>query len=372
MAEVFIPKEVEKILGMDIKSLYGYQSIKGDIGLELEFEGEKLPKSNSELGPWWQYHEDHSLRGHDNAEYVLRKPIAFDDVPPALEHLWQVFEEYNSSFDESNRTSVHVHLNVLDFHMNRLASFIALYVIVEEILTEWCGDHRVGNLFCLRVKDAPAIMKRMKEYIQFDGRNEISDNLHYAAMNLNAVQKFGSLEFRTLRGVDNPETVQQWVNILRRLYELSSEYKDPREIIWSFSGNGPVSFFELVLGEHAETLVKDTGWTLEQVKTSTYEGVRHAQDLCFCRDWSVFEALEVKKDPFGRSSKKVAQNLMQAAQAATEPALPPENPFEAFVQSVQPYHTQPVFVGTGISAPAQTLEVSDNGWFFPEGPDDED
>ena len=72
---------------------------KGHVGLEIECEGNKLPIPNGAHGahspvnifglPKWAYVHDGSLRGKANAEYVLRKPISFDDVPTAVNDLYK-------------------------------------------------------------------------------------------------------------------------------------------------------------------------------------------------------------------------------------------------------------------------------------------
>src|SRR5690606_38923194 len=117
--------------------------------------------------------------------------------------------------------SVHVHLNCQNFLINRLASFSALYFVLEEVLTEWCGEYRVGNLFCLRTKDAPAIVENLIDFIKADGGISFSNGLHYSGFNISALRKFGSIEIRTMRGTDNKELIQEWINILERLYVLS-------------------------------------------------------------------------------------------------------------------------------------------------------
>lgn len=300
---------------------------KGQIGLEIEVEGNKFPKPPGHEGTHeprilpgskvWSYVHDGSLRGEDNAEYVLTRPIQFDAVDAALRELWGHFADYGSILDESNRTSVHVHLNCQDFHLNRLTAFMALYFTFEEILTEWCGDHRVGNLFCLRAKDAPGIITQMKRFIQKDGSGPLSDSLHYSALNGQALAKFGSLEVRTLRGCRDPETILEWVQVLRRLYDMSASYDDPRGICDAFSAGGPISFFEEMLGDEAGVIRAGLNWDDDRLRDSLYEGVRLAQDLCYCRDWSQFKPVDIRPDPFGRSPKATMQGL----QAATSPVV---------------------------------------------------
>jgi hypothetical protein len=47
--------------------------------------------------------------------------------------------------------------------------------------------------------------------------------LKYSALNLTAIQKFGTLEYRALQGTVEPHTIQAWVNILLAIKELAKE-----------------------------------------------------------------------------------------------------------------------------------------------------
>jgi hypothetical protein len=52
--------------------------------------------------------------------------------------------------------------------------------------------------------------------------------------------------------------------------------------------------------------------TDDEVRDSMYEGIRLAQDLCYCRDWDLFLPMEYKQDPFGRKPERVLNNLAAA------------------------------------------------------------
>lgn len=316
----FVRREAQPQAGFSIGVLLNKQPVKGDVGIEIEVEGKRLPKGE-DVPPPWAFHNDGSLRGEDNAEYVLQSPLPFEAVPEAVDALWAKFREKNSVIDDSNRTSVHIHLNCQDFHLNRLTAFAALYFTVEDILTHWCGEHRVGNLFCLRAKDAPAIISQFRQFIKSDGRTRLSEHLHYAGLNGNALTKFGSLEIRTLRGVSDPAVILDWIGILERLYKLSGEFKDPRDICALFSAEGPFSFFQSVLGEKGDKVRQDIGWNYDQIQDSMYEGIRLAQDLCYCRDWDLYEEMKLKADPFGRDPRKVLKSLNTQAGGLAAPVM---------------------------------------------------
>lgn len=303
--------------------ILGNKETEGDVGLEIEVEGNKFPKPEGyeetkkpvklSKTKAWSYVEDGSLRGEDNAEYVLTSPIKFSEIPLAAADLFTRLKEYGSVFDDSNRTSVHVHLNCQKFHFNRLAAFAAVFFAVEEILTEFGGEHRVGNLFCLRGVDAPRIVGNIRDFIASDGEIPLHDIMHYAGFNPHALMKHGSVEIRHMRGPSSYDDVQlivDWVSILQRLYEVSESFVDPREAVALFSSGGPLSYFDTLLGDKAEMVRKSVGWSDAQISEAMYRGIRLAQQIVYCRDWSEFKPAELKPDPFGRDIGKVAQKMV--------------------------------------------------------------
>lgn len=303
----FVEKQQSPSVGLPVVAILNKKSEKGQVGLEIEVEGKNIPKEN--LPSQWKYVVDHSLRGEENGEYVLAKPLMFSEIPKALDDLWEVFKKSDTKFDDSNRTSVHVHVNCQDFCLNRVAAFLALWYSVEEPLTEFCGPYRVGNLFCLRGIDAPATVSYIKKFIATDGNAPLHDILHYAGLNPNALQKYGSLEIRTLRGCSDPSVIKFWISMIERLYELSGKYKDPRDVPAKYSQGGPLTYFYDVLGIHGQELMKTINWNNDQLSAAILRGVRLAQSICYCRDWDLFKPLDVKADPFGRDAKKIVKKI---------------------------------------------------------------
>lgn len=304
---VFIKKSEQKQRRKDypLYEILTKRLLKGAVGLELEVEGRNIPQALGD--PTWMVVRDGSLRGAENAEYVLAKPLPFDKALNAIDSLFDELKTNKAVLDISNRTSVHVHLNVLEFYANRLTALMALWVIFEDMLAHWSGEHRVGNLFCTRVKDTPGVINAIREMLDTDFARCPRENHHYAAMNCHAVAKRGSLEFRTLRGVTSPEPMKLWVKFLQKIYEASDNYKDPRELVEQFSMQGPLQFMDNIFGEMNHEIRKGVNWSDDQVRDSLFEGVRMAQDFIFAKDWSLFNPVTVTPDPFGRKATKAAR-----------------------------------------------------------------
>lgn len=317
----------------DVAATFGIGNVKGDVGLEIEVEGNTFRKTNLPLP--WTYHRDNSLRGQDNAEYVFGSPQKFGDVNKAVDDLWEMFKADGSKLDDSNRTSVHVHLNVSKFYLDRLTTFMGLYFALEQPLTAWCGEHREGNLFCLRATDAPAIVTQARRFIRSDMRAAVRDGLHYAGMSILPVSRLGSIEIRTMRGVSDPEAIKAWVDILRRLYDLSGDYRSPVEFIEGISNEGPLQFFDRVLGERSIEIRRAIDYTDDRLRDSLYDGVRMAQELCYCRDWGRFEKAKVTPDPFGRPPRATRRTAAAGGLPRGEPEADFDVTFNDLIQRQQ-------------------------------------
>jgi hypothetical protein len=109
-----------------------------------------------------------------------------------------------------------------------------------------------------------------------------------------------------MRGVKDPEIIQTWVDILERIYRLSGDHEDPRTICEMYSGGGSETFLRYVLGNNTDRVLAECGMSLGQSYESVRQGIRMAQRLCYCRDWSDFKPANVEPDPFGRKKVKVS------------------------------------------------------------------
>ena len=293
----FIRSKPEKVLPLQFRR--GIYPCVGDVGLEIECEGNIFNKSEDIIAKYWSFTQDHSLRGEDNAEYVLAKPIAFSKVEEAVSLLWADFADNDTTLDESNRTSVHVHLNFQKKYITDVATFACLWFIFEDILATYAGEHRVGNLFCLRAKDAPAIIYTIRDKLQAGLKRSTNDNYKYSGFNIRPLDTLGSIEIRFMRGCIKAQEVIDWVRIVQCLYEAIDDYKDPRDIISFYSYAGPNVFFNKFLGS-VEHLIRKGVPSLDEMISRLYEGVYFAQEIAFCRDWNKVIRVEGRVDPFNR------------------------------------------------------------------------
>lgn len=230
--------------------IFGKNHVAGDVGLEIECEGKGFKEVFSE---YWSCEDDGSLRGRFPAtriEYVLNKPIPVEEVKKAVIELKENIPGAVPDF--SFRTSVHAHVNVLDMTSHQILSFIYTYLLLEEPLMNFCGKERKGNRFCLRYQDADGMTKLLESLFTKGVENlELWDEIHirYAAMNLAAIKKYGSIEFRGMRGTLDEELLNIWTMALVSIRNYACHQKDCLDVHDTFNKLGAEEFLQHVLGD---------------------------------------------------------------------------------------------------------------------------
>lgn len=215
----------------------------GLVGLEIEVEGNSLV--HKDFGDW-KAEKDGSLRG-ENAEYVLRKPLSYAKALHALEDLRAALDAQGAEINWSFRTSVHVHINVLRLTHQQLSNFLYTYVLFEELMVQYCGENRIGNRFCLRIRDADGLIDALAAWMKME-RLPNQDANRYASLNLDALLKFGSIEFRAMRGTLEEDVLRTWVGALVRMRSYAMKVESPEHIFQDYLKHGP-ALFENIVGK---------------------------------------------------------------------------------------------------------------------------
>jgi Putative amidoligase enzyme len=195
------------------------------IGLECEYEGVKdttLPKHS--FADFWTQHEEGSLKD-SGAEYVFTTPLFGVDAYNAAE--WLVAHAKDCRWKCTKRTGIHVHLDVRDLEVSQLAGMTILYAALEPLLYHWVGDGRDASHFCIPLYRADEALLGACSIVRSALQDEKDDShtalglaeeyQRYAGFNLQALHKFGSVEFRQLQTTHDFVRIVDWVNMLMSL-----------------------------------------------------------------------------------------------------------------------------------------------------------
>lgn len=296
--EPFYNRPLSKII--DFRS--GRQT--GLIGLEIEAEGKQLV---TETFKYWSCHTDNSLRetdGHPAREYVLRQPLSYEDVVKALDYLERKLVQAESSLVFSSRTSVHVHLNCQAYTVKQLYCFILLYLVFEEVFIDWASPERAGNLFCLRAKDSDFYVQMLESVLKQQSFKSWREDLRYSACNVNSIVKFGSLEFRALRGTIDSNLILTWIRLLCIIQEQAEKYDNPIEIVEDFNRLGPLPFFKKILQDD-----KTIGLfsNMPNLSGKLWSGLRMMRDVAYTVDpWEKFKPKKNEQERSEETEKETS------------------------------------------------------------------
>ncbi len=239
-----------------IYELLQQRSKKGDFGIEIEAEGVNLPVKDFK---YWIQTNDPSLRGvypESCCEYVLGEPVLYNEVKSAITELTDAAKEVGTQFKFSFRCSTHVHLNVQTLTEPELYSLIYLYLILEEPLMNFCGKERKHNRFCLRLQDAEYLLVYVNDLVKrgvIKSRPE-EGNLRYSALNLASIHKYGSIEFRGMRGTLDLGTLSNWTTALYKLRAAAKKFGTIEAVYDAFINSDTQDFFNTVFEECAPIL----------------------------------------------------------------------------------------------------------------------
>lgn len=286
-----------------------------DVGIEVEVEGERVSPHHSD---YWKSEIDHSLRGDSNCEYVLRSPISIDRVEESLMDLQAHLND--CGVKPSIRTGVHVHVNVQNLSMIELANFITLYLVVEDLLLDVCGEGRQSNLFCLKACEADYYIQNVSKFFNMQRLEYLNDDIRYSSLNLVSLTKFGSVEFRAMRTPDNVLDLKPWVDTLYHLRELSKQYAKPDDVLELFSGEDHKDFVRRLLPHYAEQLIVDSNF-----ESKIKKGMRCAQDLAYSVNWDKWDIEDEPEPP--KPEEETLEELIERIRK-----VKPDVPLETIVK----------------------------------------
>lgn len=276
-------------------------------GIEIETEGRNLldfrpPK------PWIPI-DDPSLRG-ESVEFILDQPIPIDEVKAAVKGLQKKLKADGAILNLSDRCGTHVHVNVQHYNYYQLMNFMCLYLILEPLMVAYCGEDRVGNVYCLRAEDAEELVHTLLYVKQYGDLLQIireGDRIRYASMNMTAIGKFGSLEFRSLKTPENFNDIFTWVKLIHAIKKAAENFESPAQMVETFSRYGWEDFLKKVFIKN-NTLINR--FSPGELVAGLLRGIRIVQGIAYA---------EVIKPPMKRKetpalNTKKAEILNNAAE----------------------------------------------------------
>lgn len=318
----------------DPSSVLHDDSIRSDdrVGVEIEVEGLKESiRTNlykSQPFRYWKCVEDGSLRD-GGLEFVFKKAFGGKDIINALSEIdAMVMSKYPLALTE--RTSIHVHVDVRDLDIDELIKYILLYILCENILFKFCGEERQESIFCIPVNKSDKLATDISTIIHYIriGRidilpDHISNFGRYSSINLVSLVKYGSLEFRGHQGTSDVGRIKNWINLLLNLKVKSRSLS----ISWE-------TLPDEVLAKGVMTFMQDLFEDL--LPTITYDGIvadinrnlKLVQEIINFSIWDKGIAIDLKeikhpllKEKYSKLTKKLKKPTKKTGLTEHEMAL---------------------------------------------------
>lgn len=212
-------------------------------GIELEVDD---PQDNEGIihptciSPTWKQVHDGSLS--NGYEYVLNAPLAGKQLTNAIYQL----------FDHGTRTtrtftgSTHIHVNVIDgMRMNQLKNLVLLCYYFEDMLygvgdytRKWCGyANPMASIPVATMKDIFALNDLYNFNYALDRAGR------YYGLNLKAMDKFGSVEFRYFPTATSAEELLSWLKLTQLFKKAALESGTPAKLVDVLSTEEGVASF---------------------------------------------------------------------------------------------------------------------------------
>lgn len=237
-----------------------------EIGIEIEVENVNAHTCTEYVV--WQMHNDGSLR-NSGYEYVTI-PIKGKRIVFALN---QFFGTMSPTISFSPRTSIHIHLNVLDMTPHQIGTLLMVYLVHEKLFYQFVGGCRDRNNFCVPMLDS-SWDKMLKTFLGESFIVPQMDQYRYMGLNVAALRKFGTLEFRHLGGTKDITKILKWINLIFCLkqFAMRQSWEDVKARIGKLNDDSRyLQFFNDVFGPcgyylNSWNLQKDMETAVSRVK----------------------------------------------------------------------------------------------------------
>lgn len=273
--------KTDVFLNTTVSGFTGGKKVPGNkLAIELELEGRGVGLADVAT-PGWNRKNEASLRG-EAIEFTSSGPKPLTELKENVSNLFSKFSANKVCFNDSIRTSTHVHLNFADKPIKSVINFFALFTLFEEILQYYSGEDRRGNLFCMSSRDAEGIVGILHDAIaKGDLRSFAGDKYKYAACNLCTLYKFGTVEVRTMRGASSSGQVNDWVDILNDMYEFSLTMESPADLIKDLSFIGAEALMKKVFSPRSRERLLKVFPVVATLHHSLLEGARLIQVFAY-------------------------------------------------------------------------------------------
>jgi hypothetical protein len=222
---------------------------------------------------YWDTKTDGSIRGRGAVELTFAVPLGGVDIERALEELAK-FLDTQPSAETNFSCSVHVHLDARDLTPHEVSRLVVCYLVFERGLYRLAGAGRDTSPFCAPLYSINNFVYDVASDPDGDWVTRTNNFGRYAGLNLAALGRFGSLEFRHMEGTLDTQRITEWINVIGSLKTYARQGGDCYEILLRTSSNY-AELCESIFGKRAQLFM------YPGAEADALKGSRVAQDFLY-------------------------------------------------------------------------------------------
>ena len=211
-----------------VAEMCGIRSYAGlQFGVEIEMEGRGLVHDLD----GWEAHQDGSLR--NGIEYVFNGPKKLVKSIALVQALYHRWEEQHARLEPSYRCSTHVHVNVSDWTVKEVQAAVFAYHLLEDMFLSRIHQDRKDNRFAVSGRFSKELERNplwmeMPQAIR-------EEEYKYSSLNTATLNKYGTLEFRSLHASKDSAIIVDWLHTLNHFMTNVKEMGSVAAVVESFN-----------------------------------------------------------------------------------------------------------------------------------------
>jgi len=230
------------------------------MGVEIEVEYrfcELLPDSRN-VPAGWAIHTDGSLR--EGREYVLAVPLAGNALSNAIGSFFDA-----AKIGRAMTSSTHIHIDMLDdVTPAALQTLVLMVYVLEPGIFQLCDPGREWTGYTNRLATAPdEFLSRMLDP-ELMNKDERALSLaldhngsRYYGLNLKALAKYGSLEFRYFPTCTSAEELASWISLVQTFKAAAMKLGTMQAFVSHIQEEASyIGFIQHTFGKWAEPFLK--------------------------------------------------------------------------------------------------------------------
>lgn len=241
-------------------------------GIEIELEDFRHNGNLGALEGWWDEHAEGSLV--NGREFVLFPPRNGKELDIGINKFFDVGFRYTGG----ERTSVHVHTNMLDgTTVGQFRSMFVLAYLLEGAIYRIADENRKwAGYSCPLIDMGPSRLNKILNAqtlgVFHSGLVGKAHEEKYYGFNCVSLSKHGTMEFRYFPCTDEKDVMYQWLNLCLEIKAASMEFNDPADLLGKLATQDDlVRYIRYAFPMSAEAILgyMDRPDTVERVRVLT-------------------------------------------------------------------------------------------------------